>query len=150
MISWRGLARIRQDLSDVESGMSQGGIENEWSSRSPVGCGGDKDRPTRNVSTLPLRFTANGHSRLAPSSTWRPEDTGAFNRWRSASSLFVLQRNVSSLCKYAGHPAGPRLSLCVCHADYRTTAFLTFLVRVYLVSSHLADIDAFRQSRYRN
>lgn len=90
LIPWRGLVRIRQDLSDIESGMSQGGIGTEWSSWSPVGRGGDKDRPTRDVSTLPPWSTANGQARLAPSSTWRTEDTGAFNRWRCASSLFAF------------------------------------------------------------
>lgn len=47
---------------------------------------GDRDRPTRDVSPLPPRPTANGHPRLAPPSTWRTVDTAAFNRWRCAVS----------------------------------------------------------------
>lgn len=52
-----------------------------------MGRGGSKDRPTRNAPRLPPCSTANGHPGLAPSSTWRTEDAGAFNRWRSLLSL---------------------------------------------------------------
>lgn len=93
--------------------MSQGGIGTEWSSWSPVGRGGDKDRPTRDVSTLPPWFTANGQARLAPSSTWRTEDTSVFNRWRYASSLFVFQ--LRFLVVHVGsQPASRAMILAVC------------------------------------
>lgn len=104
----------RQDLAVVESGMSQGGIGNRGVTGSPVGRGGNKDRPTRNVPSLPLSSTAHGHPRLARSPTWRTEDTAGINRWRVSLSLlswlFPLPRSSTSGSPRACVPLSRRLS----------------------------------------
>lgn len=80
LIPWRGLARIRQDP------LWRRVWDEAGRNRVPRETRGGRDRPTRDVSPLPPRPTANGHPRLAPPSTWRTVDTAAFNRWRCAVS----------------------------------------------------------------
>lgn len=126
------------------------GREESGARRVPRETRGDRDRPTRDVSPLPPRPTANGHPRLAPPSTWRTVDTAAFNRWRCAvsPSLFHHGRPLSfslffffslSLSR-ALTEAQPRLS-CVCRADYRNCRLFSRLF-CSMVNSRPADIDA--------
>ena len=144
LIPWRGLARIRQDP------LWRRVWDEAGRNRVPRETRGGRDRPTRDVSPLPPRPTANGHPRLAPPSTWRTVDTAAFNRWRCAVSPSLFHHGRLS-------PLSLSLSLSVrlllslsqsrhshdCRAsDYRNHRRLFSRLFCSMVNSRPADIGA--------
>lgn len=136
----------RQDLAVVESGMSQGGIGNRGVAGSPVGRGGNKDRPTRNVPPLPLWSAAHGQPRLVPSPTWRTDDTAGINRWRVSLSLLPSAVPSSALLNVGRPRACVPLSRRLSRATGFSHLFATSPYRCRW-SPRFRDIDGPRQCR---
>lgn len=136
------VARTGKDPSGPSLTSSLGRREEESGARRvPWETRGDKDRPTRDVSPLPPRSTANGHPRLAPPSTWRTVDTAAFNRWRCAVSPSLFHHGPSPSLSLSLALARAHRSHCVvCRPDYRNCRF-SFPLLDLLVNSRPADIE---------